>query len=109
MRRNSKSDIRLEVPEQFPIYLMSDVIAQSSASLEFAFVRAKCRPVIEDPPRARSRGTTPISFREEAAWRNRGTEGARIACRSELETLPDSASMPSIPEDRAEMPNDKRL
>jgi len=37
MRHNSKPDIRLEVPERLRIYLMSDVIFQRSASLDFAF------------------------------------------------------------------------
>ena len=41
MRHNSKLDIRLEVPERLRIYLMSDVISQHSASLDFAFVSAK--------------------------------------------------------------------
>jgi hypothetical protein len=41
MRHNSKPDIRLEVPERLRIYLMSDVISQHSASLDFAFVSAQ--------------------------------------------------------------------
>jgi len=41
MRHNSKPDIGLEVPERLRIYLMSDVIFQRSASLDFAFVSAK--------------------------------------------------------------------
>src|SRR5438132_12612425 len=41
MRHNSKLDIRLEVPERLRIYLMSDVISQHSASLDFAFVSAQ--------------------------------------------------------------------
>jgi hypothetical protein len=41
MRHNSKPDIRLEVPERFRIYLMSDVISERSASLDFAFVSVR--------------------------------------------------------------------
>jgi hypothetical protein len=68
--------IRIEVFEQFRIYLMSDVIAQSSASLDFAFVSAKLGLVTEGPLRSRSRRTT--------AWRSRGQPLAQLAARRDL-------------------------
>jgi hypothetical protein len=56
---------------------MLDVIAQNSASLDFAFVSTKWGPVvIEDPLRSRSRGTT--------AWRSRGQPLAQLPARRDL-------------------------
>ena len=99
---------------------MSDVISERSASLDFAFVSAKIGTMTEDPPTSGSRGTT--------AWRSRGqraedplrsplrsgrgrlrAEGGRIADRWRLKTESPTTSMRLIMEDRAEMPNGKRL
>jgi hypothetical protein len=83
MRRSLKSDIRLEVPGQFRICLTSDVISQRSGIARLS-----------------------VCERQTGAGK---TEGAGIAGQSQLERVPATTSVRPIMENRAEMPNGKRL